>query len=53
MLETKIYTKPNMALSFKDVTDGNGIVREGQATFMGIPIKGCEQIALTETLLTA
>jgi hypothetical protein len=53
MFEAKIYSKPNMALSFKDVTDGNGIVHEGTATFLGIPIKGCEEISLAETLLTA
>lgn len=53
MFETKIYNKANLALTFKDVTDGNGVVHEGTATFLGIPIRACEKIVLTETLLTA
>jgi hypothetical protein len=53
MFEVRIDSKPNMALTYKDITDANGVVREGVASYKSIPIRAVEQISLAETLLTA
>lgn len=53
LLAKQVLEKTNMALSIKDVTDANGLQIPGTVNLLGVPVRGCEQISLTETLLTA